>query len=560
MLFSKLTIRKLGPFYEPLTLNFDTNVTILTGANDVGKSASLRFVRLFLEDGAAEEGDVNQDHLQEGRAIWSEDSSLVLDGEFRIDSHADIIGNSQYNITPGDTAVFNLHVAKDRKKKEQYLHSKKHGLLGTEIKLPKVVFAPTTQKIRDTLDLTQLNPLEESILDFAFGAEFNFSIYKTMSPLSYSRAIKAAEDNLNNHMRRVLPSASALRFSLYETGGHRNQLSILLRDRHDGITPFGNRGTGVQKMISLLAELLTKRTNNHRIILLDEPENSLHADAQHLLREMLFNLTEDGKTQVIYATHSPCMINPMRPEQIRLLRREKTKDGKATTVLENNSSDKNFFGLRSSLGVSASDSLLFAPVTVIIEGKTEFACIAHLIEKLAKAGTPGFEKAKKLISLAHFLDGEGDGYEYLCRLAKSHGTKVILFLDGDKRHRVEQSQISQRHPDVKIILLPGREEFEQLVPEEVYFQALGVVTQKFQNFTTALEEWKKWVDRDVVNQRKAFSKQVSEWIEESFEDVQVCKPVIMRKAIELAKPEEIKAEPLQRMLADIEALLSDTSF
>jgi hypothetical protein len=103
-------------------------------------------------------------------------------------------------------------------------------------------------------------------------------------------------------------------------------------------------------------------------------------------------------------------------------------------------------------------------------------CLASIIDKLSKAGVLGFEKSIKLLSLAHFLDGDGDSYEYFCRLAKSHGTKVILFLDGDKRKRVEQSQVAEKHSDVEIILLPGREEFddtEDFIKKEVKRIKLG---------------------------------------------------------------------------------------
>ena len=91
-------------------------------------------------------------------------------------------------------------------------------------------------------------------------------------------------------------------------------------------------------------------------------------------------------------THSPYMINPMRPEQVRLLRRN-IVDGKPTSSNVRQATDSNFLQLRTSLGISASDSLLFAPVTVVIEGDTEFKCLAPLIKKLADAKV---EKALKI--------------------------------------------------------------------------------------------------------------------------------------------------------------------
>jgi hypothetical protein len=125
---------------------------------------------------------------------------------------------------------------------------------------------------------------------------------------------------------------------------------------------------------SILAQLLTYHKGaHHKLVILDEPENSLHPDAQHLLREFLFDLTEGGQTQVVYATHSAAMINPMRPDQIRVLVRGKSGQT-ATTKLLSRPTDANFFGLRTSLGMSAADSLLFAPITITCRSRVEGRC------------------------------------------------------------------------------------------------------------------------------------------------------------------------------------------
>ncbi|HWQ91665.1 MAG TPA: AAA family ATPase, partial [Clostridia bacterium] len=297
----------------------------------------------------------------------------------------------------------------------------------------------------------------------------------------------------------------------------------------------------------------------HRILLLDEPENSLHPDAQHLLREFLFDLTAIGKTQVLYATHSASMINPMRPEQVRLLKRDRV-DGKPTTRYVRQATDSNFLHLRTSLGISAADSLLFAPVTVVIEGDTEFKCLAPLIRKLAESGDADLQDAKKLLSLSHFLDGMGDNFEFLCRIAKSQGTRVILFLDGDKRKIVQQQNLAQTHPDVPIILLPDSREFEQLVPVDSYFQALAAELGQEDDATSLQQKWKAWVGEDAKRSRRAFSKQVWGWLEDAFPDHTLTKPTVMRKAIEITKREEIDSQPIRELLTQIRHHLSNTSF
>lgn len=50
MKLTHLRISRLGPFYFNHEIEIDPRVTILTGSNDTGKSCSLRFVRLLLEN------------------------------------------------------------------------------------------------------------------------------------------------------------------------------------------------------------------------------------------------------------------------------------------------------------------------------------------------------------------------------------------------------------------------------------------------------------------------------------------------------------------------------
>lgn len=249
----------------------------------------------------------------------------------------------------------------------------------------------------------------------------------------------------------------------------------------------------------------------------------------------------------------------MRPEQVRLLRRE-VSEGKPTTSIVRQPTDSNFLALRTSLGISASDSLLFAPVTVVIEGDTEFKCLAPLINKLAASKIKGFEDSAKLLSLSHFLDGMGDNYEFLCRLAKSQGTRVVLFLDGDKRKMVEQQKVAETHPDVPIILLPNRDEFEQLIPLDLYFDALADELDQRGKGNELKEKWQTWLTADAKRSRKVFSKQIGEWLDDAFEDCRVTKPSLMRRAVAIANPERINAEPLRELLSAIRRQLSDTSF
>lgn len=558
MLLKKLSISKLGPFSSPIEINLSPNVTILTGSNDVGKTSILRLLQSFLENKSATEWDINQDYLQSAQVKWTDDTAPEIKAEFRIDNPSEV--PHRWDYSQGDTAMVSKSMVATNATMNFLVHSKKNGTNAWKVNLPKVTFHSNAQVLRDHIDLAKPNALEAALLHVGFGAPFDFARLDALSPINYSRQLRDAEIKINRQMMKVMPTSSAFRFHLQPIEGNRKSLAILLQDHHDAVTPFGLRGSGVRKMITLLAELITSNHDaHHRILLLDEPENSLHADAQHLLREFLFDLTKGGNVQVIYATHSPCMINPLRPEQVRLLRR-RTQNAMATTYLERHPTESNFLALRTSLGVGASDSLLFAPVTVIVEGDTEFKCFAALMRKFVDSNLPGFEDALKLLSLTHFLDGMGDSYEFLCRLAKSQGTRVILFLDGDKRKSVEKQKMKEKHPDVPIVFLPGQDEFEEIIPSDIYFEALAQELGSLGKGNELQLKCNAWVDVDEKRKRKAFSKRVWGWLEDDFGDCEVTKPSVMRKAVEIADVSKINAQPFLELLSRIRTHLENTSF
>jgi hypothetical protein len=561
MRIKSITAHRIGPFYEPFTLGLDERVTIVTGANDVGKSSLLRALELALTENAADDAFINHDHVQESQKAWSKDESITVEALVNLSEAVDI-QNGGHQVAAGDHARIRRILAKDVAKTHTQTQLRHHG--GSEhlrIKLPAIVKPGNGggSRINDIIDLKKPGQLEQALLDAAFKARFDFTRLADMKPLAFTRAIRDAQEVLNRLLERVLPYPGMIKFDLLPVEGDRSRLGILVRDRHDGITPFGTRGAGVQRMITLAAELITyHRGAHHKLVLIDEPENSLHPDAQHLLREFLFGITSDGRTQVVYSTHSAAMINPMRGEQVRVLVRAKA-GATATTKLLSRPTDANFLGLRTSLGMSPADSLLFAPVTVITEGATEVGCLPKLIEKLEPSGILAPLDLRRLSGLTTFMDGMGDSFEFLCRFAKAHGARVVLFLDGDKRARVSQLRMTEHHPDVPIVHLPGASEFEELVPAGVYLRALAELTG-IALPADAEQQIAAWTGQVEHRSRLAFSKRVEGWFTDHVPADFPTKKAVMQKALELAQPAEINATPIRELFNQIQRLLESTSF
>lgn len=565
MIVRKLSIQRFGPFYEPFTLEFDPRVTIITGANDAGKSSLLRAIEFALSDALMPDELANHDHVQDVSSPIAKDKSVSLETAIELTAGSDLQGNTSIKLTKGDNLLHTRCPARQVNSVFQRTTLKVLGINdGLRLKYPALVKPGTAADllINSTIDLENPRPLEKALLDAGFRSTFQYAKFAEMSAHRWGVAVRMAEVELNQLLEKVLPRPGMVKFDLRgDFGGKRNHLGVLIRDRHDAITPFGDRGSGVRKMIGFLSELITyHRGAHHKLVLLDEPENSLHADAQHLLREFLFGLTADGRTQVIYATHSPAMLNPMRGEQVRVLYRDRSDDKQyATTRLLPRPEEANFHAVRTSLGISLGDSLVYAPVTVITEGITEVRCIPKVLLKLRDAGLLDGMEVEKLLGLATFLDGNGDSVEYLTRLAKAHGAKVILFLDGDKRERVQQLGMAEVHPDVSIVYVTGEREFEQVVPEASYLAAVAAKSEVAIG-ENAASEVLAWTEAQPNRKRMAFSKRVDAWFVEKHGTRLPSKKVLMEHAVDLTAAGQIDATPFRQLLGTIAAALKGTSF
>jgi AAA15 family ATPase/GTPase len=90
MRIKSVTAYRIGPFFDRFRLELNERVTIITGANDVGKSSLLRAIELAMSDNVADDSFVNHDHVQESLQIWSKDESIQVEAEVQITMAADI--------------------------------------------------------------------------------------------------------------------------------------------------------------------------------------------------------------------------------------------------------------------------------------------------------------------------------------------------------------------------------------------------------------------------------------------------------------------------------------
>lgn len=563
MILKSISVSNIGPFYgaKKTQIEIERSVTVLSGANDTGKSTILNLIALICRPHHATEDLVNIYRILESDDSWKVDQCIGCEIVFEVTEYTASCFSIPTSVAlkVGTDVVVTFRLAPKLFEHSQVsieFPSTQTKFDSQIMRMPKVVYLPLNDGINSSINLRSPNVMEQALLKLAFGQN-TLSKLESLSEQARNRQMRIGGETLTAKLANLLPATSNLRFQLQYTGSaDAPKINIELHDGNfdklGATTGLHLRGSGLKRIISCLIMLFDIDTNSEQVyILFDEPENSLHADAQHSLRRFLENLATNERIQVIYATHSPSMINNMRPNSIRLFQKVE-HEGRSIIQVDNRPFSESFFYVRSSLGLTPSDSLLYAPVTIVVEGDTECVCIPILLERLCDSNILGFEEIQTILPMIHFLDGQGDNYERKCRLAKSQRSKVIIFVDGDKIRQVEQHKVREKHPDVPVVHLPHGQELENLVSENVYFKALSECLGVETINSRAFKEWEK---NENFAKQMMFTKRIDRWLQEQFPDTRYVKWVVMRRAIELEDLSQMNVAPLRQLVQNIVEML-----
>lgn len=551
MILKSITLRNFGPFAVETTLQVEPEVTVLTGPNDAGKSLTLRAIEVLCTQNKIDSHEVNRDRTREFKGKWSDDRDIACIGVFETTETSSGKEGLPENTKPGSTVT----VQRRMNTEQGQVIDINDGKSRTNPQIPfrnppRILKLPLATEVRQEVNFSSMTDAESHLIRLGFGPAFSFEQHKSLEQLDRSFRIAEAEARLNEKLRRILPITMPLSFKLLEVAAKPELLGIGLIDEHRGYAPLGSRGAGVRRLLNVMGALLRVNPDEgHSIVLYDEPETSLHADAQHMLRRLLESIASHTNIQVVYTTHSPAMVNTLRPKSIRILERRRVNE-KAVSVFVNNSSQENYALVRSSLGISPADSLLYAPITIIAEGSTEVQCLPLVLKKLSEAGVIASETLDVLLSQTHILDGEGASFEYMCRIAKSQKARPVIFLDGDKQADI--AKIKGKHPEVPVISLPAGTEFEQIVPEATYIQAVAEVLED-DSGKICEAAFVNWASKALPRPSLMFSKRVERWLRDEF-DKPLYKTLVMRKAIELTAASEISTEHFVQLVKAMEQL------
>ena len=268
-----------------------------------------------------------------------------------------------------------------------------------------LTLAPQLQLFQDLPQQVQLNP----------GTAWTGQGFKSWLNALDSGRTRADQDRAGAFREDIRKVAGMERLQISAHVGDQNLLDVLVQNEGSFRASIEDCGTGVQVVILALSVL-------HRspglVVLLDDPEAHLHPAAQTTFAKVLTERARSTGGQVIFATHSPAVLDAVPDNQIfevvqvngasqvrRLLARTKVLDSLRD------------LGYRPSL-------LRMADAVLLLEGPTDQAAVRAWWKTLYD------EEPEPRVAL---LPVGGDCMRHLDREAlKALGPKCFAMVDSDR--------------------------------------------------------------------------------------------------------------------------------
>jgi len=205
--------------------------------------------------------------------------------------------------------------------------------------------------------------------------------------------------------------------SIYHKLFHNWGDSILLKTKHHKYSEAA-AGSGEMSVIMLVIAVLNAVDNS--LILLDEPEVSLHPGAQKKMKLFLLDQIKKKKHQIIISTHSPAIIEGLPKEAIKVF--SQREDSGKFIVKENILHEEAFYFIGHQLDEK---------ISILAEDKLATKIIEKVLEKL------GPEVKNRFLIRPIPGGAETINKHYIPVYSNTNNPKYFFILDGDKK-RVAQ--------------------------------------------------------------------------------------------------------------------------
>lgn len=221
-----------------------------------------------------------------------------------------------------------------------------------------------------------------------------------------------------------------------------DSFSVYLRKGDDKNYSEAFAGSGETSVIRLIYAL--DNAAEKSLVLLDEPETSLHIEAQRLLRDHILQVINEKRLQVVISTHSPFFTNGLPEYAIKSLSVD--EDTKKVVIANSTTPEQSSFYL----GYRRNDA---TKVNVYVEDVLARALVTRVIKSLLEPSE------RDQIIVHHYAGGDTELLQLAAREALKDNSNITFLFDGDKNPSIRDLEI----PEESTIPAAKNSELEKII-------------------------------------------------------------------------------------------------
>lgn len=481
--------------FKDFRINFNKDLNIIIGQNDAGKTSLILALKTVFGFYKADKNDFNDFNSNMIISVEDEDASYLFESEY---SHEDekVSSSNKFKLSNNKITEIDL-----------YLDSEDFEELSSENKKDKLIefckiFNVSCQKrwnletlfekvksaldSAEYLDYSSKYPISfldgkhfENLVSFfddtffkeiksdiwnkdVGGNSFNELLQETIDEYKEEQLGSDSSELLNDKLKQFFPNFEKIDLNVTTVPKLNLEIDVKILNK-DGSTVFHEKMGDGTKRRTTMALFEHKTDKNDLCYVFDEPDTHLHIKAQQDIYNIFQELYAERNKQVFITTHSPFLINTVKPKHLHYLFLNSENQSKLLDV-----DSENLEELLNELGVNNSD-LFFTNKILVVEGETEELFLPKIYDKV-------YERPFSY-NLVKILKAEGiQDVPRFVRVIKEFfkGTDIHIFVDNDAPTKTENllKKIEDENIACNIIKI-GTNEFEDSFSDEILATSLN---------------------------------------------------------------------------------------
>ena len=482
--------------FKEFKIDFNKDLNVIIGQNDAGKTSLILALKTVFGIYKIDENDFNDLNSKIIIKVSDDEADYLFESEYSFTDDK-ILSFNKFKLSPAKITEISSHLDSedfnnlaDKNKKEELikyckiLNIKRYQTIKKlETLTDKVKGGLATTEYSDYSSNYPISFLDgkhfehlDSFFDDTFFKEIKSNIWnKKVGDNSFNELLQkkvdeykkeqlgsVSSESLNKKLKQFFPDFEKIDLNVTALPKLNLEIDVKILNE-DGSTVFLEKMGDGTKRRTTMALFEHKTDKNDLCYVFDEPDTHLHIKAQQDIYNIFQELYAKRNKQVIITTHSPFLINTVKPKHLHYLFLNSKNESELLNI-----DNKNLEELLNELGVNNSD-LFFTNKILIVEGETEESFIPKIYDK--------FHDRPFTYNLVKIQKAEGiQDVPRFVRVIKEFfkSTDIHIFVDNDAPTKTENLLKKIKEENIACeIIKTGEREFEDTFSDEILANSLN---------------------------------------------------------------------------------------